>query len=57
MLSVGLLISVGLNFKYTDKIKELEKNNCCLQARNEILNQDLKENIEILERIKDNLQF
>lgn len=56
-MSVVIIVLVIMNLHYTDVIKELKLKNANLDFRNKKLVEDLQENIEVLQRIKDTMQF
>lgn len=57
IMSVVIIVLVIMNLHYTDVIKELKLKNANLDFRNKKLVEDLQENIEVLQRIKDTMQF
>lgn len=57
VLAVYCIVLTIINLTQSDKIQNLKKENSLLKSRNEFLNKDLQENIEILERIKDHIKF
>lgn len=57
ILAIYCIVLTIINLTQSDKIQNLKKENSLLKSRNEFLNKDLQENIEILERIKDHIKF
>ena len=57
IMSVVIIVLVVMNLHYTDVIKELKLKNANLDFRNKKLVEDLQENIEVLQRIKDSMKF
>lgn len=57
VLTIYCIVLTIINLIQSDKIQNLKKENSLLMSRNEFLNKDLQENIEILERIKDHIKF
>lgn len=57
VLAVYCIVLTIINLTQSDKIQNLKRENWLLKSKNEFLNEELQENLEILERIKDHIKF